>query len=314
MRTDPISELVDVASGLRFPEGPIALDDGSFLVVEIAGGTLTRVSAKGEVAVVADIGGGPNGAALGPDGRCYVCNNGGVQFHERNGRLLPGFPPDDHSGGWIEAVDLASGDVERLYDHCASNPLTAPNDIVFDKEGGFWFTDLGLHHRGRRVRDLGAVYYALPDGSLISQQIFPLEGPNGIGLSPDERKLYVSESLTGRVWAFDLEAPGRVANYANRPPWRRGELLWTSPEYAMFDSLAVDADGYVYVADIPYGGISVIAPDGQLERQIAMPDELTTNICFGGPDNRQMYITLSSSGKLATVRAPRRGLRLNFAR
>ena len=80
----------ELATGLQFPEGPIAMDDGSVLLVEIARGTLTRVRADGLVQVVADLGGGPNGAAIGPDGAVYVCNNGGFQWHtEADGCLRP---------------------------------------------------------------------------------------------------------------------------------------------------------------------------------------------------------------------------------
>src|SRR5829696_6974627 len=71
-----------VASGLRFPEGPVPLSDGSVLVVEIERGTLTRVLPRGTTEVVAFLGGGPNGAAIGPDGACYVCNNGGSTWTE----------------------------------------------------------------------------------------------------------------------------------------------------------------------------------------------------------------------------------------
>ena len=99
-----MSELTVLAEGLRFPEGPIALPDGSVLVVEIARGTLSRV-ANGEVTVVADLGGGPNGAAIGPDGHCYVCNNGGFQWIENRGRLFPGEEPENYSTGRIEKVD-----------------------------------------------------------------------------------------------------------------------------------------------------------------------------------------------------------------
>ena len=90
-----MSELSVLATGLRFPEGPIAMPDGSVLLVEIARGTLSRVS-DGEVSVVAELGGGPNGAAIGPDNCCYVCNNGGFTWIETpSGRLLPGEEPEN---------------------------------------------------------------------------------------------------------------------------------------------------------------------------------------------------------------------------
>src|SRR6267143_6816820 len=96
-------ELRQVISGLRFPEGPVALADGSVLVVEIAGGCLSHI-ADGKKTVVAQTGGGPNGAAIGPDGRCYVCNNGGFEWHRDGGHIRPIMQAKDYSGGRIERV------------------------------------------------------------------------------------------------------------------------------------------------------------------------------------------------------------------
>ena len=90
-----------VTAGLRFPEGPVAMPDGSVLVVEIERRTVTRVAPDGTKTVVAEPGGGPNGLAIGPEGKCYVCNNGGFDWHERNGRLMPGLQPKDYKGGAI---------------------------------------------------------------------------------------------------------------------------------------------------------------------------------------------------------------------
>src|SRR4029077_20537120 len=111
VRKRPMPEMRELASGLQFPEGPVALDDGSVLVVEIKGGTLTRVAPDGTKTVVAETGGGPNSAAIGPDGKVYVCNNGGFEWHDLGGLLLPGNQPRDYSGGRIQRVDLTSGKV-----------------------------------------------------------------------------------------------------------------------------------------------------------------------------------------------------------
>lgn len=304
-----MTEIREIASGLRFPEGPVAMPDGSVLVVEIAGGRLTRVFPDGGKHVVAEMGGGPNGAAIGPDGRCFVCNNGGFRWHERDGRILPGLAADDYSGGRIEAVDLNSGDVEVLYHECDGVRLNGPNDLVFDGHGGFWFTDHGKMYR--RTQDRGVVYYAKADGSSIKQAIFPLHGPNGIGLSPDDKWLYVAESPTGRVWAFELSAPGEIAPHRGPVPWEKGKLLVGLGGYALLDSLAVDAEGNVCVANIPQDGITVISPDGGDVSHRPMPDPFTTNICFGGPDLRTAYITLSSTGRLVAMRWPGPGLPLH---
>ena len=225
-----------VTTGLKFPEGPVALPDGSVLVVEIARGTLSRVTPDGDVEVVAEPGGGPNGAAIGPDGKCYVCNNGGFEWTERRGRTYPGDQATDYRTGRIERIDLDTGAVEVLYESAGDVPLRGPNDIVFDASGGFWFTDHGKTRA--RERDRTGVFYAKADGSFIEEAIFPLEAPNGVGLSPDENELYVAETPTGRLWAFPLAAPGKLAGErADRPDG--GRLVRGREGYFLFDSLAV---------------------------------------------------------------------------
>ncbi|MGE0799114.1 MAG: SMP-30/gluconolactonase/LRE family protein [Lautropia sp.] len=299
-----------VATDLRFPEGPVAMKDGSVLVVEIEGKALVRVSSDGRRQVVAQLSGGPNGAAIGPDGRCYICNNGGFSFRRVGDLTLPGLAPADYTGGWIEAVDLATGASEVLYRSCGDIPLRGPNDLVFDEHGGFWFTDTGKVMA--RQRDRGAVFYARIDGSFIRQTVFPLEGPNGIGLSPDGRTLYVAESWTGRLWQYEIAGPGEIRRFVGPVPWERGKLLIGLGGYSILDSLAVDGDGNVCVADIPYGGITVISPQGKVIEQHPMPDIFPTNICFGGPDLRTAYVTLSSAGQLLSMPWPRPGLPLHW--
>ncbi len=303
-------EVRKVADGLRFPEGPIAMPDGSVVLVEIARGTLSRVATDGAVSVIAELGGGPNGAAIGPDGKCYVCNNGGFRWHDIRGQLFPGLQDDDYSGGRIERVDLETGAVETLYTECDGVPLRGPNDIVFDKQGGFWFTDHGKTRK--RERDRTGVFYASTDGTHISEQIFPLHDANGIGLSPDEDELYVAETTTGRLWAFKLEAPGRILKGQGETAWMHGRLLTAMPDFRMLDSLAVDGAGHVCVATVVKGAIAVVSPaDGAMEL-VEFPDPITTNICFGGPDLRTAYVTLSSTGRLVATDWPRPGLALNF--
>ena len=299
----------EIASGLRFPEGPIALPNGDVLLVEIEAGTLTRVKPDGRTEVVATPGGGPNGAAMGPDGKVYLCNNGGFEWLPiKGGGKRPGHQPADYSGGRIERVDLATGQVEVLYTHGPNGPLRGPNDLVFDGHGGFWFTDLG---KGRhRDLDRGGVFYARADGSAIQEVIYPMMTPNGIGLSPNGQRLYVAETQTGRVWAFDIEAPGVVKKLPFPAP-NGGTLLAGMSTFRLFDSLAVDSGGNVCVASLFEAGITVIPPDGGPSHLVSMPDLYTTNICFGGPDLKTAFITLSVSGKLVAMDWPRAGVPLH---
>ncbi len=301
--------LREIASGLRFPEGPIAMPDGSILLVEIERGTLLRVQPDGSKHVVAQFSGGPNGAAIGPDGKCTICNNGGFKWTDDETGLRPILQADDYSGGRIERVDLATGAVETLYTASDQAPLRGPNDLVFDRHDGFYFTDLGKSRH--REMDRGAVCYARADGSLIREIAFPMITPNGIGLSPDGNTLYVAETEPARLWAFDLDGPGQVRRY----PWpspHGGRLVTGSSNFQRFDSLAVDRAGNICVATLVHGGISIIAPDGSSMRHVPMPERWVTNICFGGPDLRTAYITLSSTGRLVACEWEQAGTPLAY--
>ena len=285
-----------LAEGLQFPEGPIAMPDGSVILVEIARGTLTRVW-NGKVEVVCDLGGGPNGAALGPDGAVYIANNGG-------GAIVAGVRGLPPTQGGVDRVDLETGKGERLYDKVGDHALSAPNDLVFDKQGHFWFTDFG--RQSGRNRHLSGLYYASADGSKVEEISFGATGYNGVGLSPDERTVYAAETFTGRLIAFDLSAPGQVVKGG-----RGGRLVGVAPGRAFFDSLAVQANGDVCIASIT-DGITTMSPSGDY-RQTPLPDRMVTNICFGGPDMRDAFITMSGAGQLIRMRWPEPGLKLNFS-
>jgi gluconolactonase len=303
-------ETTEVATGLQFPEGPVAMADGTVLCVELRRATVDRVHPDGTIEVVASPGGSPNGLAIGPDGAVYVCNSGGWDWHEVMGMNIPATHlPEHHSGGRIERVDLASGDVTVLYRECDGHPLIGPNDIVFDTLGGMWFTD---HGRAReRDHAHGGVYYAQPDGSAIREVIYPLNAPNGIGLSPDGSRLYVAETHTGRLFAWNVTAPGEV-DTANPLGGAGGELLCGLPGMQLFDSLGVDGDGNVVVATLVTGGLTVVSPGGELLDQVILGDPMVTNVCFGGDDLRTAYATLSATGRLVSFEWPRPGLKLNY--
>jgi len=302
--------LTELASGLRFPEGPMAMPDGSVILVEIERKTLSRVTPGGAVQVIASLGGGPNGAAMGPGGKIYVTNNGGFEWIERPGRLFPAVQAKNYTGGAIQVVDPETGKFDTLYDACDGRKLRGPNDLVFDRDGGFWFTDLGKTRE--RDQDRGAVYYARADGSSIREAIFPLERPNGIGLSPDERTLYVVETPTARCWAFKLSGPGQIES-ANGPyRGEKGRVVVGLGGYQMFDSLAVDSEGHIAVATLITGAVSDIWPDGSRVDQYTLPDMMVTNVCFGGRELRTAFATLSLGGTLVSFEWPRPGLPLNY--
>jgi gluconolactonase len=296
-----------VTEGLQFPEGPVAMADGSVILVEIQRKTLTRVTPDGRQAVIADLGGGPNGAAIGPDGAVYIANNGGsFTYHPMNGLNIPGATPPDHKGGLIQRVDLKTGDVQTLYAECDGERFEGPNDLVFDKQGGLWFTDHGSSTP--TGRNYGGLYYALADGSKVTRWRKGLISPNGVGLSPDEKTVYVADTHLGRLWAFDVTAPGVLAEAS---PLQPGRVVCNLQGYQLLDSLAVEAGGKVCVATLINGGITAFDEDGTTEH-FPFPDILCTNICFGGADMRDAWVTASGTGKLYKCRWPRPGLKLNF--
>ncbi len=296
-----------IARGFGFPEGPVALADGSVVITEINGGKITRVQADGTVTPLGAAAGGPNGLALGPDGALYLCDNGGARY--LSGHFMGMGPSDDYNGGSIQRVDLATGERRVLYADVDGNRLFAPNDIVFDRQGGFYFTDLGKRHK--RHRDHGGLYYAQPDGSSVKEIAYPILSANGVGLSPDERTVYVADTESARLWAFEVEAPG-VLRPSVFPAAHSGRCIGSVLGPARFDNLAVTASGNIVVATLGTGFLSVFAPDGQLVDELRMPDSHPTNICFGGADMRTAWVTLSAAGELGRLTWHEPGLRLNF--
>jgi gluconolactonase len=300
-------ELRIIADGLAFPEGPVVLPDGDVLVVELLSGCLTRIAPDGRKTVAAHTGGGPNGAAMGLDGRCFICNNGGMGPSASPDVLIPTEAPLETRPGYIQAVDLDTGRVETIFAHSKATPFWGPNDLVFDGAGGFWFTDYGRDRH--RVRQRGAVYYAQADGSAITEAIFPLDSPNGIGLSPDGKTLYVAETMSGHLWRFCLSSAGIIDRSQGQFP-NGGTIIGRAAAGKFLDSLAVDSAGAICCASPGHGDILVFPPEGGYPEIIGMPDFLTTNIAFGGADLTTAYITLGSSGRLAAMDWPRPGLRL----
>ena len=291
-----------IASGLEFPEGPVCDPDGSIYFVEIRGGRVRKIAPDGTLSVFAKPGGGPNGAARGPDGALYITNNGG--FAWRKG--LPIGPAPDYKTGRIERID-AEGKVERIYTSCEGAQLSAPNDLVFDAEGNFYFTD--PIHRDPAVRELphqptkrkGSVYYASPDGTHIHRVATDLQHPNGIGLTPDGKTLLVAETFASGLCAFPILAPGELGE--------RQPFCSLQDGYHP-DGFCLDEEGYVLVCGVLGGGIIVFDPTGKQVDLIPREDKVVTNIAFGGLESKTLYITESGLGRVVTMEWGRKGLEL----
>ena len=216
----------------------------------------------------------------------------------------------NYKSGKIQKVNLNTGEFETLYSECNGLPLNGPNDIVFDKKGNFWFTDLGKVRE--RTMDRGSVYWAKPDGSEIKEVIHPIMTPNGIGLSPDEKFLYIADTEGGKLYSFEILGDGEVNKIQFPNSVYGGQLLNQNRGLFRFDSLAIELNGNVCVGTLYDGGITVISPSDGFKEFYSISDPYITNLCFGGLNNKTAYITASYQGLLLKANWPRQGLSCNF--
>jgi gluconolactonase len=159
-------------------------------------------------------------------------------------------PHPDYKFGSIQRIDRATGAATTLYTECDGHKLSAPNDLVFDKAGGMYFTDLGKRYA--RHRDHGGLYYALPDGSKIVCLAYPILSPNGCGLSPDGKVLYAADTEGARLWAFDVEGPGSCASRRSRASWWPASPDWAASAFRQPGGMA---NGNIAVATLTTGMI-----------------------------------------------------------
>jgi gluconolactonase len=288
------SQFTLVAEELAFPEGPVVMADGSVIVVELAAGKITRCWSDGRKEVVATPGGGPNGAAIGPDGSLYVCNSGGLDLARMCNATGPG-----HEGR-IERIDLSTGKVERVFEACGNIPLSAPNDLMFAADGTMWFTDLGKRYG--RITEASALFAARPDGSSITCIHDHAVSYNGVGISPDGLTAFVADTFQARIYAFDATFIGR----------QTPRLVTNVPGMVELDSLAMTASGKICVGTLGEGGISLVSPDGIVTKPFSIDERYVTNIAFGGSDMMDAWITCSSTGRLIKVRWDEPGMKLHF--
>ena len=289
-------EGVAVAAGVAFLEGPAAHADGRVFFSDIVNNRLLCFDPRTkQTSVWRSDSGRTNGTLFDAQGRLLCCE--GNEFGPNDGRRR------------ITRTQLETGAVEVLTDHYEGARYNAPNDIAALSNGQIFFTDPCYGDRATMFMPHESVYRIDPSGQvtrLISQP--DIQRPNGIAVSPDEKTLYVIDSCpivggSRKIWAFDLSPQGTVSNQ---------RLIFDFAPGRGGDGMAVDQAGNLYIAAgiaRPRGphegttvppGIYIIAPRGELLGRIPIPEDVLTNVTFGGDDLRTLYITAGKT--LFTIR------------
>jgi gluconolactonase len=253
-----------IKEGFNGTEGPVALPDGTFAFTETTGNRITRIAADGSTSTYLDNSNGSNGLGFDAAGSLYA-----VQVLEpRVGIVAPANRARTLASSW-----------DGL-------PFGRPNDLVVGRNGSVYFTDSGVNGAPPPHPVAKPAVYRIAPGGKLERVAADIERPNGIQLSPDEKTLYVANTLGEHVLAYDLAPSGTVGKrreFAKLAGWAKGETGWSSGA----DGLAVDAAGRLYVAS--NAGIEVFGADGSPLGTIALPKK-PQNLAFAGPGKNTLYV------------------------
>lgn len=283
--------------GLSVPEGPVLLDDGSWLVVEMGPdrGCVTQLRVGAERRVVARTG-RPNGLAVDSAGTIWAAES-----------MPPALLRMELDGRYDVVADAVGG-----------RPMLFPNDLCFGPDGMLYLTDSGIRFEdfapGGVVRE---DYLTVPiDGSVL--RVDPTTGAvteldrgiaftNGLAFGPGDTHLYVAETITGDIlrypWSPEGLGPREVFGNVLTADWPGGIR---GP-----DGIAFGADGDLYVAVFGQGDVTVLAPDGSVRRRIAASGAAPTNVAFGPPGGHEIFVTEDAEGRLERFAVPTDGLPLH---
>lgn len=253
-----------IKDGFKGTEGPVALPDGSLIFTETVDNRITRIAADGTTSSYLDNSNGSNGLGFTANGDLYA-----VQV--LNPRVGIVSPP---------------ARAKTLADQYEGKPFGRPNDLVVTKNGGVYFTDSGAQAKPEQPPTATPAVYYIPPGGTLQRLAYDIERPNGIQLSPDEKVLYVANTLGEYVLAYDIAADGSVGarrNFAKLAGWQKTDTGFSSGA----DGLAVDTKGRLYVASNV--GIEVFSAAGEALGSIALPKK-PQNLAFAGPNKKSLYV------------------------
>jgi gluconolactonase len=278
-----------VAARTCLLEGPAFDAGGTLYFSDIIGNRIYRMAPDGALSIFREDSGRTNGNTFDAHGRLISCE--GAEFGPAGRRQLV-------------RTDLKLGKIEVLTDRFEGKRYNSPNDVVVDSQGRIWFTD-PYYSADRSMLEMTdeAVYRLDPDGKVVRVLTQPkIERPNGLAVTPDDRTLYVIDSHTRpggnrKVWSFDIASDGSLAGQ---------RLVFDFGRGRGGDGMRLDERGNLWIAagillprhdgetpDVP-AGVYVITPKGELLGYIPIPEDLCTNLAFGGPNRMDLYVT---SGK-----------------
>lgn len=260
-----------------FLEGPSFDLAGNLYCVDIAYGRIFRISPDGEFAIVAEYDGEPNGLKIHRDGRIFVA---------------------DHKHG-IMLVDPETGHVRPHCDRPLLERFKGVNDLFFTADGDLWFTDQGQ----TGLHDPTGAVYRLSDRGGLRKILGGIPSPNGLVMNRDETQLFLAVTRDNAIWRLPILLDGTTSKV--------GRFIQLSGSLAGPDGLALDSEGNLAVAHAGLGVVWLFSPLGvPLFRVQSRTGILTTNVAFGGPDGRTLYITESDSGSILRATLPNAGKRM----
>lgn len=258
------SDLTAVNSFTSGAEGPAVDKDGNLYAVNYSKeGTIGKITPGGESSIFVEL---PNGSI-----------GNGIRFN-RKGEMLVA----DYTNHNILKVNMAGNQI-NVYAHDAT--MNQPNDIAIDSKDRLYASDPNWKDSTGRIWriDTDGKMYVLEDN---------MGTTNGIEVSPDEKTVYVNESVLRKVWAYDLSDSGTISNK---------RLLIEFPDFGM-DGMRCDVDGNLYIARHGKGTVAKVSPAGKLLQEIKLAGTKPSNVAFGGNDGRTVYVTLQDRGNIESFR------------
>ena len=281
---------VRTAGAVAFTEGPAVDAEGSVFFSDIVNNRIMRRAPGGTLSIWRADSGRANGNMFDAQGRLVTCE--GAEFGDGGRRR-------------ITRTDMRTGAVEVLTDRYEGKRYNSPNDLVIDNQGRIYFTDPRYKEdRSDLELDVEAVYRLDPDGRVTRMLSQPtIQKPNGITISPDNRHLYLVDSSPApggnrKIWTFDINADLTLSGQRlvyDFAPGRGGDGMRTDVEGNLWIAAGIREPRHANETDEVPPGIYVVTPRGEMLGRIPVPEDALTNMAFGGPDLKTLYIVAGKS-------------------